>query len=205
MLRVGTTLLMIAITLGLMTGSDQARACEEFFQSTSSPHGNWLGLHTDGFNYGAGQSFTLDCDSRLESVAFKIYWGNDYGAVRSLAFGDTVHVSILTLGGVELARKSYMIDTSLANRTVTFQFTPDNVLLVAGTYLAVCWTDVAACGGMGAYNADVVAGTRYLSTSASDLASWSATTGELVHTIFADSDVTPVYETNWSSVKARFR
>ena len=159
MSKVTTLFLLIAICAGLTGSVALAGDCVEFFQSTSSPSGNWLGLHTDGLNYGAGQSFTLNCDSRLESVALKIYWGNDYGEVRSFAYGDTIHLSIMTPEGIELARKSYMIDTGLANRTVTFQMTPDDVLLAAGTYVAACWTDVAACGGLGAYNSDVVDGT----------------------------------------------
>lgn len=179
--------------------------CADYFQVSSGPSGGWLGLHTDGTNHGNGQSFTLNCGARLESVAFRLWWGTDYGDVRSLAYGDTVYFSILDLDGVELARKPYMIDTGVASRTVTLYFTDDDVILLPGTYIAACWTDVPACGGMGGLASDAVAGTRYNSTNATDLTSWSSMDGEMVHTIVLDSSITPVVSASWGAVKAIYR
>lgn len=199
-----TALILILILLGATT-SAYGDPCAEFFQSTSGPHGGWLGLHTDGSNYGMGQSFTLNCGSRLESVAFHIYWGTDYGDVRSLAFGDVVHMSVFKTDGEELLRKDYTIDENSGNRTVTFYLTSDNLLLVEGTYIAAMWTSVAACGGMKGYNADVVTGTCYRSTTATDLTSWAPHASEAVHTIVADSDVTPVDNPAWGTIKSLYR
>ena len=179
--------------------------CNEYFNVGSSPSNGWLGKAIDGSNYGQGQSFDLNCGSRLESVAFKINWGNDVGDIRSLAYGDTVFLSILTLDGTELLRRGTMIDTSLGSRTITHYLTVDNVLLPPAVYVAAVWTNVEACGGISYYNADVVAGSRYLSANATDFTSWGTASGELYHTVVVDSDVTPVDGPAWGAVKACYR
>lgn len=179
--------------------------CAEFFQFSSSPNTAAFGLNNDGNNYAHGQSFTLNCGAQLQTTAFFLSWGTDSGAVRSLAYGDSIHVSILTLDGVELARQGYMVDTSLASRLVTFTFTQDGVLLPPATYIAACWTAAPACGGLKAYSVDMVPGTRYTTGTPGDPASWAAMAGEVVHTIVLDSNVTPIREDTWDSVKAIYR
>lgn len=180
-------------------------ACNEHFESNSSPSTGALGQWPDGSNYGQGQSFTLDCDSQLESIAYHLSWGNDVGEIRSFAYGDTIHVSVLTLDGTELMRRGMVIDSNAGNRVVTHLLAADNILLPAGTYVAAIWTDVAACGGIGYYNSDILPDSRYLSTTATNPTSWSAASGELAHTILVNTDITPAGGTAWGAVKAIYR
>lgn len=198
------TLLLVSLTVSIAPVAT-AEVCNEFFQSTSGPTMTWLGLHPAGQNYGVGQSFTLNCGSRVESVAMHISWGTDYAPVRSLEFGDVIHLSIFKTDGEEMARKDWTIDGGSGSRLLTFQLTADDILLPEGTYIAALWTSVAACGGIKTYTADVVDGTGYRSTTATDLTSYSAHASETLHTIIVDSDVTPAGDHVWGTLKALYQ
>lgn len=191
--------------LVLMAPAVQADPCAEFFQSSSGPHGGWLGLNPDGSNYGMGQSFTLNCPARLSQVSLFLYWGTDYGEVRSLEYGDIVHMSVFKPDGEELAREDYMIDVSVGSRSINFYFPEEEIILLEGTYIAALWTEAPGCGGMKGYNADVVAGTCYRSSTGSDLTSWAPHASEAWHTIVVDSDITPLDTTSWSALKAMYQ
>lgn len=195
-------LTLVALALPLVA---QGQECNEFFQVSSSPQSLWWGLQPDGSNNGMGQSFTLNCDAQLETVAFRLSWGTDYGEVRSLAYGDTLNLSILGLDGQEIARKGWMVDANSASTVVTFYLHDDSILLPADTYIAAMWTAAPACGGIKYYAADVVAGSSYRSTNASDPTSWAAHASETYHTITLNSDITPVESQTWDALKAMYR
>jgi len=197
-----TILAALSISVLLTTA---APACQEVFSVNSGPNSSWLGLHISGVNYGQGQSFTLDCGSRLEIVTFYLGWGNDYGDVRSLAYGDTIRVAVQTPSGEELGRTHWVVDGGEGSRMIDFDFRSLNILLPVGTYHAVCWTEVDACGGVRSLTGDMVAGSRIQSTTPEDPVSWSAQIGEAVHRIEVDSDVTPAERSSWGGVKGCYR
>lgn len=141
MMRMGFVLLLVLGAVGVASAGE---ACFGFFESGSGPSSTALGMWPDGSHYGAGQSFTLNCGARLESVAFKIGRGTPVGEVPSLAYGDSVNLSILTPVSVELLRRGTMIDTGSGNRVITHYFTGQDVLLPAATYIAAVWTDASA-------------------------------------------------------------
>lgn len=179
--------------------------CDEYFEVGSGPTFTSLGRQFDGSDLGQGQTFTLNCGAKLLRFSFGFTWGNPCGDVRALAFGDTLHVAVIDLAGEVQVRDHFVADANLATRTITWYLDSQEVLLPAGTYAAVCWLEAEACAGIRYRTTDLVAGQRITSLTASDLTSWSGTTGELVSTIVADSDVTPAEHLSWSRVKGLYR
>ena len=199
--RVAVILLLLAV----MAGPVAADPCQEIYEVPTGPISNWIGLHTSGVSFGQGQSFLLSCGSRLETVSFQLSWGVDYPPVRSLVVGDVLSVAVLTDAGFEVARTDWTVDENSASKFVAFDFIPQNLLLPPGAYLAVCWTDAPACGGFDRTDDDVAGGSWMQSLTPNDPTSWVDQAGESVHRIVLDSNVTPLEDASWGTVKLRFR
>jgi len=187
-----------------------ADSCTSLYEIDGNDGKAWLGINSNGYVAGEGQTFTVDCEAPLRSIAFELILdGQTWNDAPPLQSGDILVASIrMPSLGLTLGTVMTTIGFDVGTEWVNFDFSSQNISLPTGEYLVTC---APAGGGQGRLSywqgGDCYAGgVRYLSQGGNN-GPWvavDAAFGDLA--LRVEMDVTTPAETmSWSDVKALYR
>ncbi len=178
--------------------------CTDLFENLVSDSEHWFGLRHDGANMACAQSFTLDCDARIEEARFLLELVS-VGEIAALLPGDVLDAAIMDMSDIVLATAQTTVVHASGTDWVIVDFTGDTTIFPAGQYKVALGTSVQRMGALQKSNSDLFAGGVRFASSDGIEGSWAQTSSQdLAFSVTADTDVTPAVEASWSAVKKQF-
>ncbi len=198
--------LIIALALFMVTGSLNASAdCLTGSMIDSCTGGAWFGLRHDGVRLQQGQTFTVDCLSELQSVAFQlnVTEGGSSSGVPHLQAGDPVMCAIFTTDGFIVASVFSELIHSNGTDWITFDFTIDQTILEIGEYFAAMKTFEDKKGSFVFNSSDHGPGYKVTQYDSGDWAHSPSSDGN--HEIVMTDDFVGNEDASWGEIKSMFR
>jgi hypothetical protein len=178
--------------------------CTDIFENLEDNSEYWFGLRHDGANLASAQSFTLDCDARIEEVRFFLKLTSS-GGVPALQQGDAIDAVIMDMSANVLATAQTTVTHASGTDWVIVDFTGDTTIYPAGQYMVAMGTTVERMGAMRKNTNDPFAGGATYASTDGIGGDWSPfSTQDLVFRVTADTDISPAAEASWSAVKKQF-
>ncbi len=195
--------LLILSTLGI------AWSCPPLIEVDCGGGSAWFGLRHDNANVAHGQTYLLECSSRVLSIEVQIInSGQPNGGVPPMVAGDPIFCAIADAGLAILGTSEASIPWDVGEGWVSFDFEALDLELEAGSYYWLLYTDVPRqasvvfCPGADSYPD----GGRYASLDGIN-GPWSPNDGVIDDPFRAHllPLVTPVQNSIWGNVKALYR
>ncbi len=187
-----------------------AEPCTPLYDIAGNGGKAWLGINANGYVAGEGQSFTVDCQATLESVAFELVLdGLTWNGAPPLRAGNILIASVrMPAIGVTLGTVMLGIGFDVGTEWVTFDFSPYGISLTPGEYLVTCTPAGGGQGRLSYWQGDdsYAGGVRYLSQGG-NVGPWVAigpTSGDLAVKVQMNVP-TPTETASWSEIKSLYR
>ncbi|MBT3317661.1 hypothetical protein HN388_06725 [bacterium] len=199
-------LIIFALTLFMVTGSFNVYAdCLTGGMIDTCPGFGWFGYRHDGVRLQQGQTFTVDCLSELQSVAFQIRVseGGSTGGVPHLQAGDPVLCAIFTTEGEVVADVFGELIHSDGTGWITFDFTIDQTILEVGEYFAAMKTFEDKMASIAFDGIDNGPGYKVVQYDSNP---WiHELTADVNHEIVMTQDFVSNEDAGWGKIKSMFR
>ena len=187
-----------------------ADPCTSLYDIAGNGGKAWLGINSNGYVAGEGQSFTVDCPATLESVSFQLVLdGLTWNGAPPLRTGNILLASVrMPAIGLILGTAMLGIGFDVGTEWITFDFSSSGIALVPGEYLVTCAPAGSGQGRLSYWQGEdsYTGGVRYLSQGGTN-GPWVAigpASGDLAVKVQMNVP-TPAETVSWSEIKTLYR